>query len=250
MTLSIALVCEADADRITVTTLAERLILDSATWIERESLPDYVVWRGYRAVDSHLVWTDVKDHARQLGIVATFRTTQPRHPYSQNSLRAIRVLAASPDPVDAIIMVADSDNDLTRLEGFHQARDYEQPNDLPIVVGLAHTKRECWHIAGFEPVDDAETQRIAALRQEVGFDFRTQSHELTAKHDEANDKRSAKRVLAALTQDHKERETACLHVPFVLLDQRGVENGLCAFLSELRTRLAPELTGKPPEAIS
>ena len=46
MTLSIALVCEAAADRITITTLAERIILESADWIERETLPHHVQWRG------------------------------------------------------------------------------------------------------------------------------------------------------------------------------------------------------------
>jgi hypothetical protein len=248
MTLSIALVCEAPADRVTVTTLAERLIFEAAHWIEPDVISDHVRWRGFREVDSQLVWTDVKDRARELGIVASFRRGQPRHPYSQNALRAILVLAASPDPVDGIILVADSDNDTSRLDGLHQARDHEQPKDFPIVVGLAHTKRECWHIAGFEPTDEAETQRLADLRQDVGLDFRTNSHDLTAKHDEANDKRSAKRVLLGLTDGNKDRENACLMVPHVTFDQRGTENGLCAFLKELRERLVPAVSGIPPEA--
>jgi hypothetical protein len=248
MTLSIAVVCEAAADRVTITTLAERLILDAADWIPPEDLPHHVQWRGFRANDPELVWTDVRKHAEQLDLVVSFRRGQPRHPYSQNALRAIRVLARSPERVDGIILVADSDTDPTRIEGLKQAREHDAQNDLFLVVGLAHTKRECWHICGFEPADDAEMQRIADLRQDVGFNFRTRSHELTAKHDPANDKRSAKRVLDALTLDDKERENACLAVPFVVLEQRGDENGLRAFLAELRERLVPSFSGKPPEA--
>lgn len=248
MTLSIALVCEAPADRVTITTLAERLLLESADWIERETLPHHIRWRGFWATDSHLVWTDVRGHAKELGIVASFRRGQPRHPYSQNALRALLVLAASPDPLSGVVMVADSDNDTARLDGLHQAREHEQPKDFPLVVGLAHTKRECWHIAGFEPADAAESQRVAELGAELGFDFRMKSHELTAKHDAAHDKRSAKRVLSALTLGNHDRENACLMVPHVIFDRRGTENGLCAFLTELRQRLLPAVTGIPPEA--
>lgn len=248
MTLSIALVCEAPADRVTITTLAERLLRESAAWIEAETLPHLVQWRGFRASDTHLEWADVRRRAEELGIVVSFRRGQPRHPYSQNALRALLVLAAAPDPVDGIVMLIDSDNDESRIDGLHQAREHEQPKDFPIVVGQAHTKRECWHIAGFEPTDDDEKQRIAALRQDVGFDFRTNSHRLTAKHDPANDKRSAKRVLSTLTLDDKDRENACLLVPYAIFDQRGLENGLCAFLAEIRARLVPFITGVPPEA--
>lgn len=248
MTLSIALVCEAPADRITITTLAERLLRESATWIEAETLSHLVQWRGFRASDPHLEWTAVRRHAEELDIVVSFRRGQPRHPYSQNALRAILVLAAAPDPVDGIVMVIDSDNDKSRIDGLHQAREHEQPKEFPIVVGQANTKRECWHIAGFEPADEDEKQRLAGLRQDVGFDFRTHSHKLTAKHDPANDKRSAKRVLTALTLDNKDRENACLSVPYAILDERGKENGLRAFLNELRERLVPVITGVPPEA--
>lgn len=240
MTLSVAVVCEARADRITITTLAERVIREAAPWIEPEVLGDYVEWRGFLRSEPHLEWTDVRKRATELKLEVRFRGVAPLHPYAQNALRAIRVLALAPERADAIILLPDSDNDLDRLKGLEQARDYAR-EALPIVIGLAHTKRECWHICGFEPTDDTERERLDAERQLLGFDPRLKSHELAAKHDDANDKRSAKRVLAALTADDRERETECLAL-LATLHERGEHNGLRAFLDEVRARLVPLFT--------
>lgn len=236
MTLSVAVVCEAPADRITITTLAERVIREAAPWIEPEVLGDYVEWRGFLRSDPHLEWTDVRKRATELKLEVRFRGVTPLHPYAQNALRAIRVLALAPERVDAIILLPDSDGDLDRLKGLEQARDYAR-EALPILVGLAHTKRECWHICGFEP-GDTEHELLKVERELLGFDPRLKSHELTAKHDPANDKRSAKRVLAALTADAREREAKCL-ASLSTLRERGEHNGLRAFLEEVRTRLVP-----------
>lgn len=246
MTVSVAVVCEATADRVTITTLAERVIRDAATWIEPETVGNYVEWRGYRRTDPHLEWTGLDPIAADLGLVIRFRDVQPLHPYSQNALRAIRVLARSPDRVDAIILVPDSDDDTDRLRGLEQARDYAR-EALPIVIGLAHTKRECWHICGFEPEHDGEGKALEELRSELGPDIRTRTEGLTAKHSATTDKRSAKRVLSKLCGDDRERELRCLTtLPVEELKKRGANNGLRAFLGELRQHLVPPFAPQSP----
>jgi hypothetical protein len=246
MTLSIALVCDAPADRITISTLAERVIREAAPWIEPETVGDYLEWRGYRRVDPHLEWTALDHHVKEHGLVVRFRGVKPLQPYSQAALRAIRVLAVSPERVDAIVLVPDSDTNEDRLIGVKQARDYVKAT-FPIVVGLAHTKRECWHICGFEPENDDEQQTLTELRSELGFDARIQSEELTAKHSDTTDKRSAKRVLSKLCGDDHERELRCLTALSIPeLRKRGENNGLAHFLDELTTRLVPLFTHIPP----
>jgi hypothetical protein len=237
MTVSVAVVCEAPADRITITTLAERVIREVAPWVEPETVGDYVEWRGFRRADPHLEWTALDPIADELKLVIRFRDVHPLHPYAQNALRAIRVLARSPDRVDAIILVADSDGDGQRLAGLNQARDYARET-LPIVVGLPHTKRECWHICGFEPADDDERRLLAEVAAELGGDARTRTEELTAKH--STDKRSAKRVLSKLGGDDPERELRCLTgLGLDELTRRGANNGLAGFVGQLRTGLGP-----------
>jgi hypothetical protein len=209
-------------------------------------MSDYVEWRGYLRVDSHLEWTALDHHTKEHGLIVRFRGVKPLHPYSQNALRAIRVLAVTPDRVDVIVMVPDSDCDEDRLKGLKQARDYVKAT-FPIVIGLAHTKRECWHICGFEPENDGERQTLIELRSELGFDVRTQSEESTAKHRDTTDKRSAKRVLSKLCGGNHDRELRCLTtLPIEELKKRGENNGLAQFLDEITTRLVPLFAHAPP----
>ncbi len=246
MSVSVAIVCEDRPDRDTIATLAEQLIHAAATWIEPEAIGDYVEWRGFRRSDGYLRWTELDTHAHELKLVIRFRDVHPLHPYSQNALRAIRVLARSPDPVDAIIMVPDSDTDTDRLKGLEQARDYAAAK-FPIVVGLAHTKRECWHICGFEPENAAEQAILTELHPEFGGDIRTRTEELTAKHAATTDKRSAKRVLSKLCGDDHEREHRCLtSLSIEELKKRGTKNGLALFLEQLQLHLVPLFAPTPP----
>jgi hypothetical protein len=86
--------------------------------------------------------------------------------------------------------------------------------------------------------------RLEAEKKHLGFDPRMRSHELTAcKNDLA--KRSPKRVLRALSGDDRDRERRCWReAPLSILHERGAENGLAAYLTEVATRLAG-LIGHP-----
>ncbi len=109
---------------------------------------------------------------------------------------------------------------------------------MVIVVGLAVVERECWVISGFDPQDDGESARLDAERGTLGFDPRFRSHELTACKDDTAT-RSPKRVLRQLSADDRERQRHCwANAPLRLLRERGGENGLAAYLHEIRDRLA------------
>ncbi|MCI0704818.1 MAG: hypothetical protein L0241_27485 [Planctomycetia bacterium] len=240
MSWSIALVCEAPADRRTAVRLTTRVVCDHESvrdWMQ----PEYLQFRGYRPEDEQLLWREVKTTAIANNVsVIGFINGLPVSPDAHNALRALILFNRLDPRPDAVMLIRDSDDDLERRDGLHQARDAE-PWKFKVVIGFAHTKRECWHICGFEPKDEDERQRLENERQHLGFDPRTRSHELTAKHDPKNDKRSAKRVLSVLTADDFDREGECLTAIAVLHD-RGEENGLRAFLEELRTILVPMFT--------
>lgn len=109
-----------------------------------------------------------------------------------------------------------------------------------IVLGVAICKRECWVLSGFIPEDEGEQGRIDAERRTLGFDPCLRSHELTAS---GNASKSPKRVLAALTGDQWERQQKCwLETPLDTLRERGGNNGLKDYLSEVETHLAPCIT--------
>lgn len=107
-----------------------------------------------------------------------------------------------------------------------------------IVIDLAKLEREAWVLAGFEPADHGEQERLADERKRLGFNPCEKSQELTACKD-PHATRSAKRALNSLTGGDVERERECwsktsLHQ----LRQRGADNGLADYLNEVETRLA------------
>jgi hypothetical protein len=128
------------------------------------------------------LWRDVPELARQ----ARF----PPHghyggqPGANEAALAWKALGLLNQPVnkpEAIQLIRDDDRDTGRRRGFGQART-DARLDIPVVIGFASTKRECWVLAGFDPRDEAEN--LTAHRDH---------HEL-----------SAKSVLAALTKGNRE----------------------------------------------
>jgi hypothetical protein len=166
---------------------------------------------------------------------------QPAEPDARNARRALLYLRHVLADLDAVMLIRDQDDQPERREGLEQARQQEI-GQLRVVVGLAVVERESWVISGFDPQDDVETSHLAAERQRLGFDPRAQSRQLTACKDN-NATRSPKRVLRELCRDDRDRERRCwCETPLATLRERGAENGLAAFLDEVRNELA-ELIG-------
>jgi hypothetical protein len=140
-----------------------------------------------------------------------------------------------------VLLIRDSDTDQRRRTGLCQARQHRRW-PFAVIIGVARTKSECWLLAAFDPCNDAEKERLAALRAELGFDPRTRSEELTAKGDK--DKRSAKRVLAELCRGDEERGLPS--VSLKTLKERGQGNGLADYLGELESRYVPLFRSRQP----
>jgi hypothetical protein len=136
----------------------------------------------------------------------------------------------------AVFLIRDDDRKPDRRKGLGQARA-ETTLACPIVVGLAHRNRECWVLAGFEPVTPDETARLSAIRNELSFDPRTEAHRLNGKKGEP---RCPKRVLRELTRDDPVREARCWREPpLEVLRNRGQTTGLADYLEEVRDRIVP-----------
>jgi hypothetical protein len=107
----------------------------------------------------------------------------------------------------------------------------------PVVIGVAHLKRECWVLAGFEPANDHEQARLEAIVRDLTFDPRLHPERLTAKGD--GELRSAKRVVRFLTGSAEREEDCWLLTPLARLRERGQQTGLTAYLDEVEERLVP-----------
>ena len=126
-----------------------------------------------------------------------------------------------------------------RRAGLEQARrEAEKLVALPIVLGRPDRMREAWVLAGFDAQSPEERDRLDHERQQLGFHPNLEAHRLTAADPLA--KRSAKRVLAALTAGDRDREARCwTEAMLATLRARGVGSGLTEFLEEIEQRLAP-----------
>lgn len=150
---------------------------------------------------------------------------------------------ARDEGIGGVLLSRDSDGVAERRRGLEQAR-VRRSGEWPfcVVIGVAEPKREAWVLAGFEPEDDDDSERLAGLWGELGCDPRERSHEFTARTP--GSKRELKRILGLLTGDRAAREEPCWNTtPLELLRARGVGNGLAAYLDEVERSLVPLVGG-------
>ncbi len=242
MTLAFVVVCEAEADFRTAAGLADRVIREGADWITEEGMNDYRRWRGLDDRQPYILWRQVGELARQARIrVHGHFDGQPGELDAQMARKALRLLESWKGGLDGVLLIRDDDRRTERRKGLEQARA-TRTIACPVVIGLAHLKRECWALVGFEPRGPEEQSTLSALMAELGFDPRTESQRLTGRDD--GELRSAKRVLRLLTGS-PEREADCwLLAPLALLRARGQEVGLTAYLDEVKAFLVPLFTGR------
>lgn len=248
MTVSIAVVCEAPPDLRTGTWLADRVILETLGedtpdgWISAELMNDFRRYRGRRTDDTHVTWNTIEVLAKEAGakpLLGAFTGYYPTHEDEWDILRALPLLLFhSTEPPDGIIFLRDTDDEDERKKGLEAARTTICPDaSVPVVIGIAHTKRECWHLAGFVAQAEAEEQtRLAELRRELGFNPCEQSERLVGSGE--HKPKSAKRILSLLTQDNHDREMACIRdTPLETLRNNGCNNGLASYLADVKTYL-------------
>ncbi len=242
MPLKIAVVCEADADYRTATELAERVLCQLDDWVSTV-LENCSLWWGFDRQGTFLCWKDVPTLAKETGIRSHGRFgDDPAAPDAHAARRALLLLQTRYGDLDGVLLIRDDDRQTVRRQGLEQARAVSPWRDR-IVIGLAHCKRECWVLAGFDPLDIAEERTLHDLQTDLGFDPRLAAEQLTAKHD--TDKRSGKRVLSVLTQDDREREAQCwTKAPLAALRLRGRETGLAEYLRDIEIVIGPKLTGQ------
>jgi len=247
MTLRFAVVHEYESDFATATELADRVLCEAIGWLE-DSLASQREWVATNTATQRLTWTGIKRSAGRSNVKAHGHFGDgPGFADAISARRALEYLLLEFDgELDAVLFVRDQDDQPERRRGLKQARtEHENSRKRPeIVIGFAIPEREAWVLSGFEPQDEGERDRLTDERRTLGYQPHEQSHRLTTCPDTAPN--SPKRVLRQLSGGNSDRERHCWHVTSLdLLRERGTENGLAAYLDEVRTRLAP-LIGHVP----
>ncbi|WP_437849716.1 hypothetical protein [Sorangium sp. So ce363] len=231
----VGMVVEGPDDARTVPALVDR-VLENAVPALTGQLARVRTFCGLDAGATSVTWSTV--HQRRVPRRHGHFGGKPALEDARTAVLALRCFVARDPQPKAVVLVRDSDGkEAERRQGLEQARQ-DSPWPFEVLLGIAHPMRECWVLAGFVPKGKQEEASLAALRKELGFDPTARSHELDASSKTA--KKSPKRVLECLTGDEHEREARCWTEPDLgHLRQRGRDNGLAAFLSEVEARLVP-----------
>ncbi len=238
--VSIAVVCEAPADLRTAAGITDRVTCDEIDWITPDVVDSYRRYRGIEMSEPFAKWSRMRAEASKRNVRAHghFRGEPGDHD-AQAARKVLMMMKGASCPPRAVLLIRDTDNDERRITGMNQARN-DGSWGFAVIIGIAHPKRECWVLAGFEPKSPAETKRLRVLREELGFDPRTGAAGLTSKS--RGTRLDAKRVLDVLLSGDVDREEDCWTQPELeLLEARGKFTGLSGFLCELRERLSPLL---------
>jgi hypothetical protein len=151
------------------------------------------------------------------------------------------------EPIDAVVLLWDTDEQRhDRPEGVKTARNEARRwAPFQIICDFPDPEREAWVLAGFDPRDDTERQRLDELHRDLGF---SPVHHAVRLRDKAPGMlRDIKRVLRILTGDDPDREARCWTDPSLsTLRERGANTGLSAFLDELHAVLPALLGIRPP----
>jgi hypothetical protein len=240
---SFAVVCEAPADMRLVAGLADRVLCQEVDWIDPENLDLHRHWRGLKLEDDLLEWHWVGRLAREQNLRAHGHFGgEPGALEAAAARKALLLLARSAHPPDAVVLARDTDGKPERRRGLEQARA-NSTWPFKVILAVAHTKRECWVMAGFDPRSEVEEQALAGIRREIGFDPRFKAESLTAAEPQAP--RNAKRVLDRLLAGNQDREEHCWAASDLqILKERGRHSGLADYLEEARERLVPLFTAR------
>lgn len=253
MSNRIVVVGEAQGDFEVARELIDQSLLCCVelTWISEDAdLDTHRVDRGMAEADEFVKWTridttDTKDY--RLRSRGMFGNDWPSHDVALRTQRAIFHFV---NDAEFIVIVRDTDAEVGRRDQLRDVRQLVAKAKMPVAIGIQHPEQECWLIAGFDPANDSETERLDQLRRDdypkgpgIGFDPRSRSHDLTAtKKDQ--EKLSPKRVLNHLTAGDRERALQGLHCGnHATLTQRGEHNGLADFLHDVRHQLIRRVFG-------
>jgi hypothetical protein len=259
--LRIALFCEAAGDFRTAAGLVDRVLREEGPdWVRDlvEAHPEAVrTWvedgEGRSFFDIHRL-SNYAQGIRGLRIPQGHFDGKPREPgalMARTIFHLVRALAkqaarAGAEGVDAVILVWDMDQQgEARRAGLAQAREEADASGrFRVVLGCPDPEREAWVLAGFEPEDDAERERLAEERRALGFCPCEEAHRLRDGEDRAP--RSPKRVLRDLTGGGEAREARCWEdATLDRLRARGGGSGLSAFLDEVREHVAGGCEARP-----
>lgn len=249
--LEIIVIVESSADARIATKLVERVLVEKVDWLEPDLLQNLFRWSGLEEEAEYSCWSSIGNIIKELGLsVPKFLGHSKTGALKADGAAAMKILNLirllhfkRNRQIQAVLFIRDLDNQSERRKGLEQARleHIERQPNLEIVIGTADRMREAWVLNGFIPLNPEETRILEEIRTRLSFDPCEEAHRLRSNSREEPDRiRNPKVVLEKLTRSDRLREQQCWEgTSLELLQERGRNTGLTAYLHEIEQRLIP-----------
>jgi hypothetical protein len=248
---------EAEADYVTATGIAEKVIRENAPEWLREILElspsSLFSWAGLISGTSFSCWANYRNIASQFE-QSGFRSprflghdTALKFDYAigWKVLQLIDFIKHNDQRnIPAVLFIRDADHQAReRLNSLNALRDGFSVNGPQVIIGLAIPKREAWVLNGFDPQTEDEIKLFKKVRGELDLDPCTEAHRLRGKINQPGiESRDIKRVLMELVDNNPSREEQCWQTTsLAVLIARGRETGLTDYIENVRAFLIPLL---------
>lgn len=236
--LTIAVACEDRGHFFAVQHLTDRVLLERIAWLERTFIEDVRRFLGPTPNNKYWSLRHAFKDAREKGLRIHGHFEGGRgEPDAAQARAQLLLWKLHEEPIDVAYLVRDTDHE-SREKGVKQAVEATKPDFLVLPV-LPHPEVEAWHVAGFEPKDKDEHDRLEAVRSQLGFSPPLVPHQLTSTSHGA--KTDAKRVLSHLVADDHDRKNDCLDAPLEKLRERGASCGLAKFIDGVEEHVVPRV---------
>lgn len=236
--LKFVVVAEAHADFRAASILSDRVCVDQIEWLEAHLLDAHRVWVSGIDRENYVKWSQIKRVYFSRGRRVHGQWGGYQSSDADTARKALLFVQEEVANAKAVLLIRDSDGEMERLDGLRQAREWHGAKwEFAVVIGFAHTMRECWILAAIDHNHEVFAPNVAKLCQHLGFNPCAESHRLTAQDKES--KKSPKRVLKQLVDSAEAEERLLREAPLDRLRKNGEQNGLRDFLAEIKSHIAP-----------
>lgn len=255
MELRILLCAEDILNATLARDICDRVVAERANeeWLRELWSPAHIESQRYwTGLDDDTWWSDrprCEREADLLDISANIRIKETGrkkafHGVAGLAFRTTKMAAWRQPRPDILVLAGDTDGqeDLDRLRKAGVAGANES---LPVLVAEPIREAEAWIVAGFEPHNEAERDRLKQVQKELGFDPTSQPERMMSTI--TGDKRDSKRICKFLLGiDHispnaKRAKICWLDTPLETLIQRGERTGLADYIRQIEQVLLPML---------
>jgi hypothetical protein len=234
---------EDRAHDMLVKTLAQRVVVEGASWPIADTLEQMWSWAGPNGEREFKIGTDVEPvgpgrsgrRLRRHGRIAG----QPLAPEAGMYRKLLLAFEQATPRPELVILARDGDRrSEDRRRGFEQVVQNLQWS-FAVILAMPEPESEAWFLCGFVPMSNVERAQHQALRTALSFDPITQPHRLTSQPADAHT--DAKRVAKAILGDEIERRESCLDTALEVLARNGELAGLARLIDDLGQHLLPRL---------